>query len=167
MSKIPQGEWRAISTRHPQGESRGAIPATTVGGQPMALARTHRRAERSEPEFAARLGPARNGRDPVSAPQDQFGMRHGAGPAAALTAELDPELQAYAEAAIQAFRSSFDQALVQRSAETRERLRRAASDLMRAAARTTIVIDRLNASAKPTHIKPVDWPRHLSAQQHA
>jgi hypothetical protein len=167
MSKIPQGEWRAIATRHPQGESRGAIPATTVGGQPLALALNHRRVEKSGPEFAAHMEPAQSGRGPVSAPQKQLGKRHGAGRAAALTAELDPELQAYAEAAIEAFRASFDEALVQRSAATRERLRRAASDLMRAAARTTIVLDRLDASAKSAHIKPADWPRHPSAQLHA
>jgi hypothetical protein len=65
-----------------------------------------------------------------------------------LTAELDVALQAHAEAAIQTFRSSFAAALAEGSPETRERLRRAASDLMRAAARTTIILDRVNAGGK-------------------
>jgi hypothetical protein len=64
-------------------------------------------------------------------------------------AGLDAELHADSEAAIQAFRSSFDSALAENSLVTRERLRQAASDLMRVAARTTIVIDRLNAGARP------------------
>ena len=72
----------------------------------------------------------------------------GGGRTSALTAGLDAELQAQAEAAIQAFRSSFSAALGQGSLATHERLRQAASDLMRAAARTTIVIDRVNASGK-------------------
>jgi len=67
----------------------------------------------------------------------------------ALMAGLDAELHADSEAAIQAFRSSFDAALAENSLVTRERLRQAASDLMRVAARTTIVIDRLNAGARP------------------
>jgi hypothetical protein len=64
-----------------------------------------------------------------------------AGRAPAFTAELDPKLQAYAEAAIQTFRSSFDAALAENSPVMRDRLRQAASNLMRAAARTTIVLD--------------------------
>ena len=84
----------------------------------------------------------------MAAPQQLGGKRHSASRVPALVAELDPELQAYAEAAIQAFRSSFDEALAQRSPGTRERLRQAASDLMRAAARTTIVLDQLNTGAK-------------------
>jgi hypothetical protein len=64
-------------------------------------------------------------------------------------AGLDAELHADSEAAIQAFRSSFDAALAENSLVTREQLRQTASDLMRVAARTTIVIDRLNAEARP------------------
>jgi len=58
---------------------------------------------------------------------------------------LDSELHLRAEAAIESFRSSFDAALVEGSPGVRERLRQAATDLMRVAARTTIVLDRLNA----------------------
>ena len=58
---------------------------------------------------------------------------------------LDIELHDRAEAAIEAFRSSFDAALAEGSPRERARLREAASNLMRVAARTTIVLDRLSA----------------------
>ena len=58
---------------------------------------------------------------------------------------LDIELHDRAEAAIEAFRSSFEAALAEGSPRERARLREAASNLMRVAARTTIVLDRLNA----------------------
>lgn len=61
---------------------------------------------------------------------------------------LTSELHLRAEAAIELFRSSFDAALVEGSVDVRERLRQAATDLMRVAARTTIVLDRLNANAE-------------------
>jgi hypothetical protein len=84
-----------------------------------------------------------------------------------LTAELDPGLQAYVEAAIQTFRSSFDAALAENSPVTRERLRQAASNLMRAAARTTIVLDRLSTGAKRASNEMADWPRPSYPQEHA
>lgn len=59
---------------------------------------------------------------------------------------LDSALHTRAETAIALFRSSFDAALAEGSPEVRERLRQAATDLMRVAARTTMVLDRLNAS---------------------
>jgi hypothetical protein len=90
-----------------------------------------------------------------------------AGRAPAFTAELDPELQAYAEAAIQTFRSSFDAALAENSPVMRERLRQAASNLMRAAARTTIVLDRLDAGAKRAPNADADQPRPSYAREHA
>jgi hypothetical protein len=58
---------------------------------------------------------------------------------------LDNELHDRAEAAIETFRSCFRAALAEGSPQARARLRQAASDLMRVAARTTIVLDRLNA----------------------
>jgi hypothetical protein len=82
-----------------------------------------------------------------------------AGRNSAITAGLDRELHGHAEAAIAAFRSSFDAALAEGSTDVRQRLRQAASDLMRVAARTTIVLDRLNASAErelariPDHLR--------------
>jgi len=60
---------------------------------------------------------------------------------------LDSDLQGRAEAAIEAFRSSFNAALAEGSPLVRQRLRQAAADLMRVAARTTIVLDQLNARA--------------------
>ncbi|MGC2201163.1 MAG: hypothetical protein WA633_13595 [Stellaceae bacterium] len=70
--------------------------------------------------------------------------------ASALAAGLDNELHVRAEAAIAAFRSSFNAALAEGSPDVRQQLRKAASDLMRVAARTTIVLDRLNAAAERT-----------------
>jgi transposase-like protein len=72
------------------------------------------------------------------------------GRASALAAGLDNELHVRAEAAIAAFRSSFNAALAEGSPDVRQQLRKAASDLMRVAARTTIVLDRLNAAAERT-----------------
>jgi transposase-like protein len=63
-------------------------------------------------------------------------------------AGLDSELHGRAEAAIEAFRSSFDAALAESSPLVRQQLRQAAADLMRVAARTTIVLDQLNARAE-------------------
>lgn len=61
---------------------------------------------------------------------------------------LDRELHSRAEAAIASFRSSFDAALAEGSADMRARLRQAATDLMRVAARTTMVLDRINATGE-------------------
>lgn len=69
-----------------------------------------------------------------------------ASPATALPG-LDSQLHLRAEAAIETFRSSFDAALAEGSQPVCERLRQAAADLMKVAARTTIVLDRLNATA--------------------
>jgi hypothetical protein len=81
-----------------------------------------------------------------------------AGRNSAFTAGLDRELHGRAEVAIAAFRSSFDAALAEGSPDVRHRLRQAASDLMRVAARTTIVLDRLNASAER---EPARIPDHF------
>jgi hypothetical protein len=86
------------------------------------------------------------GQRPITA----AGRSGGIGRAAGLTAALDPELRANAEAAIEMFRAAFDKALAEGSSPSRERLRQATSDLMRVAARTTIVIDRLEAKPKRT-----------------
>ena len=84
------------------------------------------------------------------------------GRTSAFTAGLDDELHGRAEAAIAAFRSSFDAALAEGSQDVRQRLRQAASDLMRVAARTTIVLDRLNASAER---EPMPAPDHARWSQ--
>jgi transposase-like protein len=84
---------------------------------------------------------------PLSPSQQPTGPRR-ARQAPALTGGLDHELHLRAEAAIEAFRASLDAALIEGSPSVRQRLREAASDLMRVAARTTIVLDRLNANAE-------------------
>lgn len=75
---------------------------------------------------------------------------------------LDNALHLRAEAAIEMFRSSFDAALSEGSPVECERLRRAASDLMRVAARTTIVLDRLSAIAERSG-RPPEYPRSANA----
>lgn len=90
-----------------------------------------------------------NGRPQPAATQQPIGGPRGSSDRpSAFTAGLDRELHGRAEAAIAAFRSSFDAALAEGSPDVRHRLRQAASDLMRVAARTTIVLDRLNATAE-------------------
>jgi hypothetical protein len=81
----------------------------------------------------------------------------------ALLPGLDNELHLRAEAAIALFRSSFDAALSEGSPSVRERLRQAASDLMRVAARTTIVLDRLNAGAERASARAQNYPRSAHA----
>jgi hypothetical protein len=92
----------------------------------------------------------------------EVGPATGPGRNSAFTAGLDRELHGRAEAAIAAFRLSFDAALAEGSPGVRQRLRQAASDLMRVAARTTIVLDRLNASAER---EPVPASNHARWSQ--
>jgi hypothetical protein len=75
---------------------------------------------------------------------------------------LDDELHLRAETAIESFRSSFDAALAEGSPGVCERLRQAATDLMRVAARTTIVLDRLNALAERS-ARAHNYPRSAHA----
>jgi transposase-like protein len=77
---------------------------------------------------------------------------HTAGQATAGSDGLDSDLHNRAEVAIEAFRSSFEAALAEGSPGDRARLREAASNLMRVAARTTIVLDRLNALSERSGI---------------
>ena len=82
---------------------------------------------------------------PAAEPRPHPSYTRPPGRALASNEGLDRELYGRAEAAIQTFRSCFDAALAEGSPNERARLRQAASDLMRVAARTTIVLDRLNA----------------------
>jgi hypothetical protein len=97
---------------------------------------------------------------PVTALQQHRGPPRTADRALASTDGLDSELHERAEAAIETFRSCFDAALAEGSPHERARLRQAASDLMRVAARTTIVLDRLNALSE----RAAAWsdPRSIS-----
>ena len=89
--------------------------------------------------------PAHSEQRPAAEPQRHSGTPRMPGRALAFTDGLDRELHERAEAAIETFRLCFDAALAEGSPHERARLRQAASDLMRVAARTTIVLDRLNA----------------------
>jgi hypothetical protein len=97
-----------------------------------------------EPDFPASAA-VRNEEQPAVELQRHPGYSRTTGRASAANDGLDSELYGRAEAAIQTFRSCFDAALAEGSPHERARLRQAASDLMRVAARTTIVLDRLNA----------------------
>src|SRR6516162_9972816 len=99
---------------------------------------------RSEQHPAA-IGLARSEQQTAAEPQRPTGSFRTAGRSLAFTDGLDRELHERAEAAIETFRSCFGAALAEGSPHERARLRQAASDLMRVAARTTIVLDRLNA----------------------
>ena len=120
-------------------------PAVQVTAPPP----TEQYEQQSDRDFAPLIEPARTEQSPAAALHPQRGDTRPVSRASALTAGLDAELHADAEAAILAFRSSFEATLAENVPATRARLRQAASDLMRVAARTTIVLDRLNAGVKP------------------
>jgi transposase-like protein len=90
-------------------------------------------------------GPTRSEQQPAAELQRHPGSSRTTGRALAFTDGLDSELHERAEVAIETFRSCFEAALAEGSPHERARLRQAASELMRVAARTTIVLDRLNA----------------------
>jgi transposase-like protein len=134
---------------------RAGEPASPVTAkaelQPVPM-RQHR-IEKGETRPVAGVRPVvANRQRPPAAAQEPLGAAR----APALTAELDAALQAHVEAAIQSFRSSFTAALAESSPASRERLREAAALLMRAAARTTIVLDRLTASGKSRSVETTD-----------
>jgi hypothetical protein len=116
---------------------------------PLPADRSAPRAQAVEPTTGREIRPpqpAGERNQPTGVPR-QFDPES-IGRGSALTAGLNRELHGHAEAAIEAFRSSFDAALAEGSPSVRQQLRQAASDLMRVAARTTIVLDRLSASAE-------------------
>lgn len=106
-------------------------------------------AEHPRREFAAPTLVRAGGVDTSSisaAPRTQPLSQTAPGPAPSPSVPgLDSELHLRAEAAIELFRSSFDAALNEGSPGVCEKLRQAANDLMRVAARTTMVLDRLNS----------------------
>lgn len=219
MSKIPQGEWNAIATRHARGETiakiaqdygctapaihyilkrqkeRAGVPAAGAAApaavaalpaeapperRPAAEVRPltelrHARGDeprREEtPAFKVTLGPVAGERQAEATRVERAGDRRLEAPppaarGSALAAGLDGELQDQAEQAITAFRTSLESALADRSPARREALRAAASDLMRMAARTMIVLDRLSAAherEQPGGRAP-DYPRSAHAR---
>jgi hypothetical protein len=153
---------KASTFTHRPAETSGrpdiSLPIAPTAELPGALRSTAGESTRAMVQ-PVELRPARS-RDNALAqpmPSDRFqpvvekqspGGPHSIARASAFTAGLDNELHGRAEAAIAAFRSSFDAALAEGSPHLRQQLRQAASDLMRVAARTTIVLDRLNATAE-------------------
>jgi transposase-like protein len=137
-----------------------ALPAPTgEAGQPTTIAG---QAVELRSGLNREIAPVRQihgDRSQPTIPQQPAGASRNPGRASAFTAGLDNELHGRAEAAIEAFRSSFDAALAEGSPGVRQKLRQAASDLMRVAARTTIVLDRLNASAERASIDAADCSR--------
>ena len=109
---------------------------------------------RASPPLAAASSP------PPGKPDHKPDQRPAAPPP---TPGLDSELHTRAEAAIAMFRSSFDAALMEGSPGVRERLRQAAADLMRVAARTTIVLDRVTAGSERTD-RGQNYPRSAHAR---
>jgi hypothetical protein len=81
-------------------------------------------------------------------------------PKTALTANLDTELRAQADAAIVIFQTAFEGVLGEETAATRKALRQAASDLMRVAARTTIALERKDALADRANMPAMQRPRN-------
>ena len=173
MAKIPQGEWNAIAARYAKGESISKI-ARTYRCTPPAIhyilkrirqnaAKNFEHNSRPDPSrIIARQSaqiPAGSDHSRSTEPRRKApGSRPAvpqrlsdpdAGRQSTSMTELDRELYSRVETAIDAFRSSFGGALAEVSPVTRQRLRQAASDLMRVAAQTTIVLDRLNARSEP------------------
>jgi len=146
-----------VSWRRPDDERSGQI-APPIPMRENALSQAqpspsrYARSDKAGRPWSPAARPAQNGQRPIAAAEKPLG----AGRAPALTAELDAALQTHVETAIQECRSSFAAALAEGSPATRERLRQAAADLMRAAARTTIVLDRLNAAPKRARFEVTD-----------
>ena len=146
----PNGEMLSLNRTNESASGGGRDPAPPASG----AAHSEQRPVPSEPR------PVPSGQRPVPELQQHRGPLHAASRALASTDGLDSELHDRAEAAIETFRSCFDAALAEGSPHDRARLRQAASDLMRVAARTTIVLDRLNALSE----RPAVWsdPRSIS-----
>jgi hypothetical protein len=109
----------------------------------------------------------RNLRSPDEGRTENPPIQPAARRSSALKAGLDAELQSQMEEAIETFRSHMHTALTDLSPAGRERLRAAASELMRMAARTMIVLDRLSASHEHNERaagRAPDYPRSAHAR---
>jgi hypothetical protein len=159
LTAVPQAS-STLALRPPRTEAGTEIPRPVAAlsgglGSPRTAVGEDRPAAphpvevRPAPEPQIPPGPPmQNGRPQPAVPQQPSGAPRSTARGSAFTAGLDNELHGRAEAAIAAFRSSFDAALSDGSPHLHRQLRQAASDLMRVAARTTIVLDRLNAAAE-------------------
>jgi hypothetical protein len=151
VKKVDEAPAEPVVAR--SGEPQRAVPAPSQllnGEISLSLSQARDRpnepaaGQGREPALPAN-GPARSEQRPAPELQRHPGTSRITGRASASNDGLDNELHDRAEAAIETFRSCFDAALVEGSPQERARLRQAASDLMRVAARTTIVLDRLSA----------------------
>ena len=161
----PNGEIKLSLNRTNESASGGGRdPAPPVSGPAYSEQRLSPREQHLAPSVPrpapSEPRPVPSEQRPVTELQQHRGPLHTAGRALTSTDGLDSELHDRAEAAIETFRSCFDAALAEGSPHDRARLRQAASDLMRVAARTTIVLDRLNALSE----RPAVWsdPRSIS-----
>jgi len=125
----------AIDPRH---EARDATRSAADKSTPSAAAPSTLRVVIDR--RAATVTPTLRDLNHLAVLQVQPGRARDTGGGSALTARLDRELRGRAEAAIEVFRSSSNAALTEDSLVVRQRLRQAASDLMRVAARTIIVL---------------------------
>jgi transposase-like protein len=133
LAEIPQNQATSVVPRLRELDSDA--PAQAMG-QANASVGTRHALSLSAP------APIRAEQHAATVPQQPFRT---VGRTSAGSDGLDSELHDRAEAAIETFRLCFDAALAEGSPRERARLREAASNLMRVAARTTIVLDRLNA----------------------
>jgi hypothetical protein len=136
----------------PSESASQAPPAQRLNGEiRLVTKRETETADGADPDpTPAAMGLASRQHQPAAEPQPHPDYTRPPGRPLASNEGLDRELYGRAEAAIQTFRSCFDAALAEGSPHERARLRQAASDLMRVAARTTIVLDRLNALSERT-----------------
>jgi transposase-like protein len=148
---LKRNKTRVVAPREPLNErSQSALAVREPTRPPSSSAASLSAEQRSlQAKHDRELSTARPmpSQQPLSPSQQPTGPRR-ARQSPALTGGLDHELHLRAEAAIEAFRASLDAALIEGSPSVRQRLREAASDLMRVAARTTIVLDRLSANAE-------------------
>jgi transposase-like protein len=142
-SEIPQRQATSVAPRLREPDSAAPAPAQfSKAHSGPALAQANASAAARHALSLPAAGPIHTEQHAATVPQQPF---HTVGRTSAGSDGLDSELHDRAEAAIENFRSCFDAALEVGSPRERARLREAASDLMRVAARTTIVLDRLNA----------------------
>jgi hypothetical protein len=142
-AEIPQNQATSVVPRLRELDSDAPVPAQLCkvhSGSAMGQANASAAARHALSLPAA--APIRTEQHAATVPQQPFRT---VGCISAGSDGLDSELHDRAEAAIENFRSCFDAALAVGSPRERARLREAASNLMRVAARTTIVLDRLNA----------------------
>lgn len=145
----------------------GFSPRPAVELRPAAEVRTSEPRQESAPPLVP--GPPAGVRRPEEPPPERtVGPRLEVHPPTArgnaLAAGFDAELQSQVEESITVFRANLNAALADRSPLRRAELRAAASDLMRMAARTMIVLDRLSAGHERAAGPAPGYPRPAHAR---